>query len=81
MPDQAGYFSVSDCGVIKQMVQWWRGKAAPPIRIGGAESGIARLRVKSVQDDHLVCRTWDGTTEGTSDIKVAKPYVIVDDKK
>lgn len=38
--------------------------------------GIARLRVKSVNDDHLVCRTWDGTTEGTTDINVAKPYVL-----
>lgn len=40
------------------------------------DGGIARLRVKSVQDDHLVCRTWDGTTEGTYDIKVAKPPTL-----
>lgn len=35
-----------------------------------------RLRVKSVSDDYLICRTWDGTNEGTSDIYVAKPYTL-----
>lgn len=35
-----------------------------------------RMRVKSVGDDHLVCRTWDGTTEGTTDINVAKPFYL-----
>lgn len=35
---------------------------------------LKRFVVKSVSDDHLVCRTWDGTTEGTVDIKVAKPW-------
>lgn len=33
-----------------------------------------RMVVKSVSDDHLVCRLWDGFTEGTVDIKVAKPW-------
>lgn len=36
---------------------------------GGAE----RFRVKSVQGDYVTCRTWDGTTEGGTDIKIAKP--------
>ena len=31
-------------------------------------------RVKSANGDYLVCRTWDGTTEGASDVKVAKPF-------
>lgn len=35
---------------------------------------LQRFVVKSVSDDHLVCRLWDGFTEGTVDIKVAKPW-------
>lgn len=34
---------------------------------------VARFRVQSVGDDHLVCRTWDGATLGAVDINVAKP--------
>jgi len=33
-----------------------------------------RCRVKSVQNDHLVCRFWDGVAEGAVDILVAKPF-------
>ena len=33
---------------------------------------IARYRFKSMGTDHLVCRTWDGTTDGASDIFIAK---------
>jgi hypothetical protein len=29
-------------------------------------------RLKSVQADYLVCRTWDGTTEGDTDVYIAK---------
>lgn len=39
--------------------------------------GVGRqktLRVKSVTGEYLVCRTWDGTNEGASDINVAKPF-------
>lgn len=39
-------------------------------------SDAIRLRVKSVSNDHLVCRTWDGTNEGTVDLNVAKPYIL-----
>ena len=35
-----------------------------------------QYRVKSVQDDHLVCREWDGTVEGAGDVKVAKPFLL-----
>ena len=31
------------------------------------------LRLKSVEHDYIVCRTWDGTTEYSGDIAVAKP--------
>lgn len=43
---------------------------------GGAK--VKRLRYKSMHSggDVLVCRTWDGTTEGSEDIYVAKPYLL-----
>jgi len=44
---------------------------------GGGGGGMTqRFRVKSCGDDHLVCRTWDGTTEGGTDVKVAKAYKL-----
>lgn len=30
-------------------------------------------RVVSMQGDHLVCRSWNGTTPGTVDVNIAKP--------
>jgi hypothetical protein len=48
------------------------------IEISGSEGGtsttsgaLASYRVKSKSGDVLTCRTWDGTNEGTSDVKVA----------
>lgn len=35
-----------------------------------------RMRVKSISNDYLTCRTWDGTTEGGSDILVARPPML-----
>lgn len=32
-----------------------------------------RYRVKTVNTDHLICRTWDGTNEGNKDILIALP--------
>ena len=37
---------------------------------------VRQFRVKSVGNDHITCRTWDGTTEGDTDVKVAKPYLL-----
>mgnify|MGYP001578608077 CR=1 FL=1 len=34
---------------------------------------VQMFRVQSVDEDHLVCRTWDGTTVGADDVKIAKP--------
>lgn len=45
----------------------------PAKRAGGSS---ARFRLKSVEDDHLVCRDWDGTTEGDADVFVAKPWLL-----
>ncbi|HOJ76396.1 MAG TPA: hypothetical protein PLL65_20955 [Phycisphaerae bacterium] len=44
--------------------------------VAASDGGAARLRYKSMGDNHLVCRTWNGTTEGTTDITVAKPYLL-----
>lgn len=43
---------------------------------GGAPAaavGVQRFRLKSIGTNVLVCRTWDGTTEGATDTFVAKP--------
>jgi hypothetical protein len=49
-----------------------------PVRMGAGgagESGLVKqFRVKSVQNDHLVCREFDGTTEGLVDVLVTKPF-------
>lgn len=40
---------------------------------GGGRGGLRLYRFKSMEDDWLVCRTWDGTNEGDKDILIAKP--------
>lgn len=46
----------------------------PAPGIGGPPAGGAgRYRIKGGTDDHLSCVTWDGTTEGTETIFIAKP--------
>ena len=39
-------------------------------------SGVQMYRYKSQASDHLVCRTWDGTTEGGGDVAIAKPHKL-----
>ena len=34
---------------------------------------FVQLKVKTIKDNYLVCRTWDGTSEGAEDINTAKP--------
>lgn len=46
----------------------------------GEPGGGVRLRVHTVSNDYLVCHTWDGTTEGTDAINVAKPWKLRHDK-
>lgn len=50
-------------------------------RVGGAPpaavSATAQFRLTQSADafpDHLVCRTWDGETQGDEDVLVAKPW-------
>lgn len=42
----------------------------------GGGSAALQMRVKSVGNDTLTCRTWDGTDEGGEDVTVAKPYYL-----
>lgn len=48
------------------------------IELGAASSpeSVCQFRVKSVHDDHLVCRRWNGTEEGATDVLVAKPWCL-----
>lgn len=41
-----------------------------------ASGSATQYRVKSVQGDYLTCRTWDGTTEGSDDVYIAKPFKL-----
>lgn len=42
---------------------------------GGAT--VQRFKITSItNNDYLVCRTWDGTTLGGTDVNVAKPYQL-----
>ena len=39
-------------------------------------AGETRLQVTAIANNYLTCRTWDGTTQGTVDILVAKPPML-----
>lgn len=43
---------------------------------GGGGSSIIPLKIDVIENDYLICNTWDGTTLGTTDIYVAKPYLL-----
>ncbi len=43
---------------------------------GGGSSKPQPHRFKSMGTDHLICRTWDGTNQGTTDVLIAKPPTL-----
>jgi hypothetical protein len=43
------------------------------INPGKGGTGLGLFRFKSMQNDYLVCRSWNGTVEGTQDVYIAKP--------
>jgi hypothetical protein len=47
-------------------------------RLGDVFGGIlgAQMKIASVDGDYLVCHSWDGTSAGTADISVARPYLL-----
>lgn len=50
-----------------------RGFQVIPNKGGGGGISLSTYRFKSMGTNHIVCRTWNGTTEGSSDVKIAKP--------
>lgn len=46
------------------------------IEPGGGGAGLALYRFKSMEDDWLVCRTWDGENEGDQDELIVKPWKL-----
>lgn len=49
-------------------------EALPSVGKPGVAATGKGYRVKQVLDDYLRCREFDGTTEGSSDILIAKPF-------
>lgn len=43
-----------------------------PASIAAAGGSASMFKLKSVQDDWVTCRSWDGTTEGATDTLIAK---------
>jgi len=43
-----------------------------PVNVGVHKA----FRVKSVEVDYLICRTWNGKTEGSIDVKIALPPLL-----
>lgn len=43
---------------------------------GGGVLPVRQFRVKSVQDDYLICHAWNGTDEAGANINVAKPWCL-----
>lgn len=39
---------------------------------GSAPIVVTRFRIKSIAANHIVCRAWDGTTEDSTDVLIAK---------
>ena len=46
------------------------------LRIGGGGGGVGLYLVKEVYSDYYLCHSWDGTTEGTEPVYVAKPWEL-----
>lgn len=56
-------------GYSQQILPGQGGQSAPAL-------SLQRFRLKSVASGVLVCRTWDGTTEGSTDTMVALPFKL-----
>lgn len=76
MSDNPAYFNEATARRLIDGVRRFEDSAggdAPRGVSGYIASQASRFLVKEVFDDYLRCRTFDGTTEGDTDIKVAKP--------
>jgi len=45
-------------------------------RAGAGGAAASPFRIKEIWENVLVCRTWDGTSDGDTNIYVAKPYLL-----
>lgn len=49
-------------------------------RVGNPTAAAAgsaqQMKVQTIEDDYLICKTWDGAAEGGTSINVAKPMVL-----
>lgn len=46
------------------------------VLLGSGGGAVNQYRFKEMFGDYYRCRTWDGTTEGSNDVYVAKPYYL-----
>jgi hypothetical protein len=55
-----------------------RGISIKPTAAGNSAQArpAGMYKLKSVQDDYVTARSWDGTTEGTADVLIAKEYKL-----
>ena len=44
--------------------------------VGTSDDAIKMFKVVTVYGDYVSCKTWDGTTLGTTKINIAKPYLL-----
>ena len=52
-------------------------EAQPPLQVLPAWKFFVRqFKIASIDNDHLLCNTWNGTTQGDEDYAVAKPYLL-----
>ena len=43
---------------------------------GGTPISVSMYRIKSFQGDYMTCRSWNGSSEGATDIYIAKPVKL-----
>jgi hypothetical protein len=61
---------IADAGTVLQIATGATSGAA------GGSASADKFRIKSYSGTYITCRTWDGTTEGNSDVYVALPPEI-----
>lgn len=73
--DDLRKLKVCESSTIK-VEQTTRGQVLTAVVSRGGIAGAKMFRFQSGQDDYITCREFDGTTEGSSDVLIAKPYDI-----
>jgi len=71
--------SASQLNAVAEAVRRILGGVQPPRQVAGRGRNLVALRqfkVQSLQTDYLICREWDGYTEGDADVRVALPWLL-----